>query len=111
MRITHLVGITIFALSACSVPLKLGTKLKPTKSQDFLACISQDSLNKGIEFTVAQDHATVDAMFAAGTCTNAPGNKLYRVVSSNGDEAEVVAVDSRSSKGVWAADTAFETAT
>jgi hypothetical protein len=111
MRITQLVAITVFALSACSSPLKLGMKVKPTKSQSFLACISQDSLNKAIEFDVAQDRATVDALFAHGTCTNAPGNNVYRVISINGDEVEFVAVNSPSSKGMWTADTSFEPAT
>ena len=110
MRITHLAAIIALALSGCSAPLKVGAIVKPAKSQSFLACTSMESLNKAIEFSVAQDRAEVDAMFAAGTCTRAPGNKLYRVISANGDEAEVAAVDSSSSTTMWTANTSFEPA-
>ncbi len=110
MRITHLTAITALALSACSPPLKVGATVKPAKSQSFLACTSMASLNKAIEFSVAQDRAVVDALFAEGACVQAPGNKLYRVIAANGDEAGIVATDSTSAKTFWAADTSFEPA-
>ncbi len=110
MRITQLVALAVLALSACSAPLKVGTTVKPAKSQSFLACVSQGALNKAIELSVAQERAEVDAMFAAATCTQAPGNRRYRILSVSGDEVEVAAVDPASPKGMWTAATSFDAA-
>lgn len=101
--------ICVFALGGCGnavqpaarATLAPEMRVKAANGTSFMACVSKDALDSAVRHAVLKERTKFEAMFADASCTIAPGDKDYKILSVSGDVVEFVNSNSEMADGMW----------